>query len=185
MLREVGDGAYLVRSSKRSADAYTLCLLFDGNVMNYKLFYDARDGTHFVAEKRFETLELLVADGLISMFVDKFASEYIKKMADEAIYEQSPYSQYNKSNEFINRSRASPQHQIHCFEAFTFKLPHYCDFCRNFLWGLVQQVTNFISIMSFTPPLAFRASDVSTVDLQHIKDVVNRLETIVILIQNT
>lgn len=49
MLRDTGEGAYLIRASRRAADAYTLCLLFDGNVMNYKLYYD---GMHYVAEKR-------------------------------------------------------------------------------------------------------------------------------------
>ncbi|KAI6241594.1 SH2 motif and Protein kinase C and RhoGAP domain containing protein [Aphelenchoides fujianensis] len=136
MLQNAGEGAYLVRASQRGADAYTLGLLFDGNVMNYKLYFD---GMHYVAEKRFETLEMLVADGLISMYVEKNANEYIKKMADEAIYEQSPYSQYNRTNEYISRSRASPQQRSHNFVQFTFKMPHYCDYCRNFLWGLVQQ----------------------------------------------
>ncbi|KAK6053473.1 SH2 domain protein [Cooperia oncophora] len=86
MLMEAGEGAFLVRESKRSQDAFTLCMLFDGRVLNYKLYYD---GTHYVGEKRFETMELLVADGLISMFMDKHASDYIKRMADEAIYEHS------------------------------------------------------------------------------------------------
>lgn len=49
MLMAAGEGAYLVRASKRSADAYTLCMLFDGNVLNYKLYYD---GSHYVGEKR-------------------------------------------------------------------------------------------------------------------------------------
>ncbi|KAI6176725.1 SH2 motif and Protein kinase C and RhoGAP domain containing protein [Aphelenchoides bicaudatus] len=137
MLHDTGQGAYLVRASKRSADAYTLCFLFDGNVMNYKLYY--AEGMHFVAEKRFETLYSLVADGLIALFVEKHASDYIKKMADEAVYEHSPYSMYNKSNELLNQSRASPLQQCHSFTPFTFKIPQYCDLCKNFLWGLVQQ----------------------------------------------
>ncbi len=65
MLREVGDGAYLVRASSRSQNAYTLCMLFDGKVLNYKLY--CIDGAHLVAEKRFDTLESLVHDGLICM----------------------------------------------------------------------------------------------------------------------
>uniref|UniRef100_A0A915DRU1 SH2 domain-containing protein n=1 Tax=Ditylenchus dipsaci TaxID=166011 RepID=A0A915DRU1_9BILA len=81
-LAEEGEGAYLVRASKRSAHAYTLCMLFDGNVLNYKLFYD---GAHYVGEKRFDTVDCLVRDGLISMFLEKQASDYIKNMADEAI----------------------------------------------------------------------------------------------------
>uniref|UniRef100_A0AC34GTG2 Beta-chimaerin n=1 Tax=Panagrolaimus sp. ES5 TaxID=591445 RepID=A0AC34GTG2_9BILA len=137
MLRKAGEGSYLVRASKRSANAYTLCILFDNNVLNYKLFFD---GMHYVGEKRFETVELLVADGLIAMFIDKHASDYIKKMADEAIYEQSPYSQYNRNDEEALQPRTkSPKPRPHNFASFTFKIPHYCDFCRNFMWGLVQQ----------------------------------------------
>ena len=87
-----------MRESQRSENAYTLCMLFDGRVMNYKvgeergqgrlLFQLYYDGTHYVGEKRFESIASLVADGLISMFMDKHASEYIKRMADDAIYEQ-------------------------------------------------------------------------------------------------
>lgn len=36
MLMEAGEGAFLVRESKRSQDAFTLCMLFDGRVLNYK-----------------------------------------------------------------------------------------------------------------------------------------------------
>ncbi|KAE9549805.1 hypothetical protein FO519_006986 [Halicephalobus sp. NKZ332] len=137
MLRSAGEGSYLVRASKRSENAYTLCILFDNNVLNYKLFYD---GMHYVGEKRFETIELLVADGLISMFIDKHASEYIKKMADEAVYEQSPYSQYNRNEDAALQPRVKPtKPRPHNFSPCTFKIPHYCDFCRNFMWGLVQQ----------------------------------------------
>ncbi|ETN72322.1 hypothetical protein RB195_011894 [Necator americanus] len=130
MLMEVGEGAFLVRESRRSQDAFTLCMMFDGRVLNYKLYYD---GTHYVGEKRFETMELLVADGLISMFMDKHASDYIKRMADEAIYEHSPYMQYTKTAE------RKPVARSHSFTQHTFKMPHYCDYCRNFMWGLVQQ----------------------------------------------
>lgn len=49
MLLEAGEGAYLVRASRRSPGANTLCMLFDGRVLNYKLFYD---GMHYVGEKR-------------------------------------------------------------------------------------------------------------------------------------
>jgi hypothetical protein len=66
MLRDAGEGAYLVRESKRSPNAFTLCMFFDGQVLNYKLFYD---GAHYVGEKRFDSLESLVGDGLICMCV--------------------------------------------------------------------------------------------------------------------
>ncbi|MFH4983484.1 hypothetical protein AB6A40_010193 [Gnathostoma spinigerum] len=132
MLHEVGEGAFLVRASRRSADAATLCMIFDNHVLNYKLFYD---GMHYVGEKRFETLEDLVADGLITMYMEKHASDYIKRMADEAIYEKSPYSQYQKATP----SRRPTLARCHSFVPATFRIPHYCDYCRNFMWGLVQQ----------------------------------------------
>ncbi|VDK61702.1 unnamed protein product [Anisakis simplex] len=134
MLRERGEGAFLVRASKRSQDAATLCMLFDNHVLNYKLYYD---GMHYVGEKRFETLEELVADGLITMHMEKHANDYIQRMADEAIYEYSPYSQYQKAND--SSKRIQPIARCHNFVSATFRIPHYCDYCRNFMWGLVQQ----------------------------------------------
>ncbi|CAB3402233.1 unnamed protein product [Caenorhabditis bovis] len=133
MLLEAGEGAYLVRESTRSKDAYTLCMVFDKKVLNYKLYYD---GAYYVGEKRFDTMDLLVADGLISMYVDLHASDYIKRMADEAIYEDSPYSRYTSATTDIARR---PVTRAHNFVPYTFKAPHYCDYCRNFLWGLVHQ----------------------------------------------
>ncbi|CAI2349839.1 unnamed protein product [Caenorhabditis sp. 36 PRJEB53466] len=133
MLIEAGEGSYLVRESNRSRDAFTLCMVFDGKVMNYKLYYD---GQFYVGEKRFDTMDLLVADGLISMFVDLHASDYIRRMADEAIYEDSPYSRYASAAADLVRR---PITRAHNFSSYTFKAPHYCDYCRNFLWGLVHQ----------------------------------------------
>uniref|UniRef100_A0A0R3RVF3 Chimerin 2 n=1 Tax=Elaeophora elaphi TaxID=1147741 RepID=A0A0R3RVF3_9BILA len=132
MLLEAGEGAFLVRASRRSPGANTLCMFFDGRVLNYKLFYD---GMHYVGEKRFEHLEDLVADGLITMHMEKHANDYIQRMADEAIYEQSPYSQYQKATD----CRRQPCTRCHNFTPATFRIPHYCDYCRNFMWGLVQQ----------------------------------------------
>jgi hypothetical protein len=42
LLTAAGEGAYLVRQSQRSTDTatYTLCMRFDGNILNYKLFFD-------------------------------------------------------------------------------------------------------------------------------------------------
>uniref|UniRef100_A0A8R1DQK2 Uncharacterized protein n=1 Tax=Caenorhabditis japonica TaxID=281687 RepID=A0A8R1DQK2_CAEJA len=133
MLLDAGEGSYLVRESNRSRDACTLCMVFDGKVMNYKLYHD---GQFYVGEKRFDTMDLLVADGLISMFVDLHAADYIRRMADEAIYEDSPYSRYtNAATDIVPRKIA----RAHNFSSYTFKAPHYCDYCRNFLWGLVHQ----------------------------------------------
>lgn len=58
MLLEAGEGAFLVRASKRSPDAATLCMVFDNHVLNYKLYYD---GFHYVGEKRFLVFYLLLS----------------------------------------------------------------------------------------------------------------------------
>ena len=98
-------------------------------------------------EFRFETVEDLVADGLITMHLEKYANDYIQRMADEAVYEHSPYSQYQKATE----SRRASAARCHNFVPATFRIPHYCDYCRNFMWGLVQQVNlaipDFVSFL--------------------------------------
>lgn len=100
MLAAAGEGSYLVRESQRARGTYTLCLRFDDATKNYKLYFD---GYHYVGEKRFDTLDDLVADGLISMYMDKHATDYIRRMAEETIYEETPYSQYRRFHEHRNR----------------------------------------------------------------------------------
>uniref|UniRef100_A0AC35U317 Chimerin (Chimaerin) 1 n=1 Tax=Rhabditophanes sp. KR3021 TaxID=114890 RepID=A0AC35U317_9BILA len=83
----------------------------------------------------------MVADGLISMFMEKYAADYIKKMADEAEYDQSPYSLHQKNatnSDNLMELLGSEMKRAHNFESFTFKMPHYCDYCRNYLWGIIS-----------------------------------------------
>lgn len=37
MLKEAGEGSYLVRESRRYEGAYTLCMNYDDRVLNYKV----------------------------------------------------------------------------------------------------------------------------------------------------
>lgn len=46
---------------------------------------------HYVGEKRFLTLQDLVADGLITMYLETYAGEYINSMCAQSRYEDSPY----------------------------------------------------------------------------------------------
>lgn len=55
---------------------------------NFKLYYD---GQHFVGEKRFDTIQDLVADGLIALYLESKAGDYIAMMCNESNYELSPY----------------------------------------------------------------------------------------------
>lgn len=73
----------------------SLPLLFSGvcrfgnQTLNYRLFYD---GKHFVGEKRFESIHDLVTDGLITLYIETKASEYISKMTTNPIYEHIGYA---------------------------------------------------------------------------------------------
>ena len=44
---------------------------FEGVTKNFKLYYD---GQHYVGEKRFDTIQDLVADGLITFYLESKAS---------------------------------------------------------------------------------------------------------------
>ncbi|KRZ57842.1 N-chimaerin, partial [Trichinella nativa] len=124
LLASAGEGSYLVRQSRRAEYSYTLCIRFDGQTKNYKLFYD---GQHFVGEKRFDSVEQLVADGLISMHIEKHAADYVRRMAEQTIYEHSPYSQFQRM-----RQRLKEQHisgcvlfvYLFCFVSYRFVFFH-------------------------------------------------------------
>lgn len=91
LLEEDGeDGRYLVRESARTRGQMTLSLRFNALTKNYRLFYDR--ATHYVNElKRFSTLHDLVADGLITLYMELHAADYIANLTRECRYEESPY----------------------------------------------------------------------------------------------
>lgn len=69
-----------------------LCFLagrFGNQTLNYRLFHD---GKHFVGEKRFESIHDLVTDGLITLYIETKAAEYIAKMTTNPIYEHIGYA---------------------------------------------------------------------------------------------
>ena len=47
-----------------------------------------------MGEKRFDTVYDLVADGLIHFYIELRAADYIKQLANELPYEESPYMAY-------------------------------------------------------------------------------------------
>ncbi|XP_023233173.1 N-chimaerin-like [Centruroides sculpturatus] len=65
---------------------------FGGITKNFRLYYD---GKHYVGEKRFDTIQDLVADGLITLYLEAHAGEYIAMMCVESRYEDSPYMTLN------------------------------------------------------------------------------------------
>lgn len=165
------DGAYLVRKSERAPDAFTLAIKFDGQTKNFKLYYD---GQHYVGEKRFDTVHDLVADGLITFYLESRAPDYIESMSISN-YAESPYLAYSTKKKRLQRSttrstnnqnKQSPENtstennttdeqtsqdpddipanvqeyeKAHCFKVQNFIGLHWCDFCANFMWGLIAQ----------------------------------------------
>ncbi|EGW09177.1 Beta-chimaerin, partial [Cricetulus griseus] len=83
------EGAYILRESQRQPGCYTLALRFGNQTLNYRLFHD---GKHFVGEKRFESIHDLVTDGLITLYIETKAAEYIAKMTTNPIYEHIGYA---------------------------------------------------------------------------------------------
>lgn len=91
------DGRYLVRESVRCPGQYTLSMRFNNITKNYRLhFYD---GKHFFAnDKKFDTLHDLVADVLISLYLELHAGDYIASLGNHTKYEESPYMTIHKKH---------------------------------------------------------------------------------------
>ncbi len=70
---------------------------------NFKLYYD---GQHYVGEKRFDTVQDLVADGLITFYLEAKAADYIASLSSQSNYAESPYVAYNT---FKKRQLAAPR----------------------------------------------------------------------------
>lgn len=171
MLSEDGvDGRYLVRESPRNRGQMTLSLRFNNMTKNFRLYYD---GKHFVGDKRFDTIHDLVADGLITLFMELHASEYIANLGNSCKYEESPYMTLHKRNKLNNKhkSRSNNKDLIqikrisnyedikdeelectdstpidvqlfeksHNFKTHNFMGSPWCDFCGNFIWGIIGQ----------------------------------------------
>ncbi|XP_063230291.1 beta-chimaerin isoform X2 [Bacillus rossius redtenbacheri] len=88
------DGSFLVRrSSAADSDFYTLSLRFGGQVKHYKLYYD---GQHYVKDKRFDSVRELVADGLVTLYIEEKAGAFVQQMPSVSSYEKSPYMTLNR-----------------------------------------------------------------------------------------
>ncbi|KAM4626359.1 N-chimaerin isoform 2-T2 [Discoglossus pictus] len=171
-LLSVAEGSYLIRESQRQPGTYTLALRFGNQTRNFRLYYD---GKHFVGEKRFESIHDLVTDGLITLYIETKAAEYIAKMTINPIYEHIGYTTLNrepvhkkqmpqleethderdssvedgisekKLTSLVRRATLKENDQIpkyekvHSFKVHTFRGPHWCEYCANFMWGLIAQ----------------------------------------------
>uniref|UniRef100_A0A8C4QCW4 N-chimaerin n=1 Tax=Eptatretus burgeri TaxID=7764 RepID=A0A8C4QCW4_EPTBU len=168
------EGTYLIRESQRQPGTYTLALRFGNQTRNFRLFYD---GKHFVGEKRFESIHDLVTDGLITLYVETRAAEYIACMTINPIYEHVGYTTTSagfgwagvralpceirppvptipaendrpatdRLSALVRRAtlkegeRTAKYEKAHNFKVHTFRGPHWCEYCANFMWGLIAQ----------------------------------------------
>uniref|UniRef100_A0AAY5K550 Chimaerin n=1 Tax=Esox lucius TaxID=8010 RepID=A0AAY5K550_ESOLU len=170
-LLSVAEGSYLIRESQRQPGTYTLALRFGNQTRNFRLYHD---GKHFVGEKRFESIHDLVTDGLITLYIETKAAEYIAKMTINPIYEHIGYTTLNKEptlkkhlpmcqevpdgqvsqgeagdkerlTSLVRRATlkendlATKYEKVHNFKVHTFRGPHWCEYCANFMWGLIAQ----------------------------------------------
>jgi len=79
---------------------------FDGVTKNFKLYYDNQ---HYVGEKRFDTIQDLVADGLITFYLESKAADYIAGLSSESNYAESPYVAYNTQKRFQMAAASGPR----------------------------------------------------------------------------
>lgn len=83
---------------------------FGNQTRNFRLYYD---GKHFVGEKRFESIHDLVTDGLITLYIETKAAEYIAKMTINPIYEHVGYTTLNcEPAPKRHTQHSSPQAQL-------------------------------------------------------------------------
>lgn len=93
LLENEPNGAFLIRKGNQYNDFYTLTWRFNDKIHHYKLYYD---GTHYIKEKRYDTIYDLVADGLITCHMELKASHILEMINSRANYTDSPYVTLNR-----------------------------------------------------------------------------------------
>ncbi|XP_042219083.1 N-chimaerin-like isoform X2 [Homarus americanus] len=88
------EGSYLVRHSENTEGFYTLSMRFNGQIKHFRLYFDGKK--HYVGEKRFDTLHDLVADGLVTFYIELNAGEHLKDISSGS-YVNSPYYTLTRS----------------------------------------------------------------------------------------
>lgn len=66
---------------------------FNDGIHHYKLYYD---GTHYIKDKRYDTIYDLVADGLITTHMELKARHILEMINSRCNYTDSPYVTLNK-----------------------------------------------------------------------------------------
>ncbi|KAI8442042.1 hypothetical protein MSG28_005682 [Choristoneura fumiferana] len=87
------NGAFLIRKGNEFNDFYTLTWRFNDKIHHYKLYYD---GTHYIKDKRYDSIYDLVADGLITTHMELRARHILEMINSRTSYTESPYVTLNR-----------------------------------------------------------------------------------------
>ena len=119
-----GNGRYLVRESNSSPGDHILSFSTGGNILHYKLFYDA-DTAKYHTESDDKTY-----DALTDMMVDIL--EMLK-----VIHQYG--SQVNGNPSEARKGKRPSFTKPHSFRIHQYMHPKWCDICHLFMWGLMHQ----------------------------------------------
>uniref|UniRef100_A0A3Q4HVP2 Chimerin 2 n=1 Tax=Neolamprologus brichardi TaxID=32507 RepID=A0A3Q4HVP2_NEOBR len=162
------EGAYLIRESQRQPGTCTLALRFGHQTLNYRLFYDGKhfvgekrfESVHDLVTDALITLyiETKAAEYIAKMTTNPIYEHlgYTSLLKDKMVHRLSrgrteprrvTFQRDEKiSSPLVRRSalKDTPEKQcsyekIHNFKVHTFRGPHWCEYCANFMWGLIAQ----------------------------------------------
>ncbi|CAH0713672.1 unnamed protein product, partial [Brenthis ino] len=111
ILEDEPNGAFLIRKGNEFNDFYTLTWRFNNKIHHYKLYYD---GTHYIKDKRYDSIYDLVADGLITCHMELKAHHILEMINSRTNYTESPYVTLNRrklntlTKNYQESNRASP-----------------------------------------------------------------------------
>uniref|UniRef100_A0A8C9RRR5 Chimaerin n=1 Tax=Scleropages formosus TaxID=113540 RepID=A0A8C9RRR5_SCLFO len=168
-LLEGAEGAYLIRESQRQPGTHTLALRFGNQTLNYRLFYDGKhfvgekrfESIHDLVTDALITLyiETKAAEYIAKMTTNPIYEHvgYTSQRRNRVTRQlcrgppQSRKVTFQQDNKIPSPSslglrptaRDQEKHcsyeKAHNFKTHTFRGPHWCEYCANFMWGLIAQ----------------------------------------------
>lgn len=126
-----GNGRYLIRESISSPGDHILSFSNGGNILHYKLFYDAAEKKYFTEsdEKQYSSLTDLMLD-ILNML--KVINQFSSNRASNGVDKEAPSPRPRKGK---RPSFTKP----HNFKLHQYMHPKWCDVCHSFMWGLMRQ----------------------------------------------
>ncbi|XP_062847728.1 beta-chimaerin isoform X2 [Trichomycterus rosablanca] len=168
-LLDGAEGAYLIRESQRQPGTFTLALRFGCQTLNYRLFYDGKhfvcekrfESVHdlvtdalitlYVEGKAAEYIAKMTANpiyqhlGYTALLRDKMSQRLSRARSEtrrvafqrEDKISTSPLGRRETQKD--GREKQCSYEKVHNFKVHTFRGPHWCEYCANFMWGLIAQ----------------------------------------------